>query len=281
MSQKEVFIIKASGKREPWNPHKLERSLRAAKASEELVREIVSHIEKDLRDGLRTSDIYAHAFSLLKRYDRPIAAQYSLRKAIAALGPSGFPFERFIAKILNAQGYRTRVGQIVQGFCVSHEVDVIAEKDDERILVEAKFHNSPETKSDVKVALYVAARFQDIEKLLAQKESREHFTHAWLITNTSFTSQAIQYGTCAGLALTGWNHPKGKTLQDLVQETETHPVTCLTTLTSVHKTQLLNEGIVLCGDVVRNTGTLSKMGLNRARIASVVEEGGRLCPITT
>src|SRR3972149_2770032 len=135
---KPISIIKASGERELWDSRKLERSLRAARAGEDLVREIVGHIEKDLRDGLRTSDIYAHAFSLLKRYDRPVAAQYSLRKAIAALGPSGFPFERFVAKILNAQGYRTKVGTIVRGFCVSHEVDVIAEKRDERILVEAK-----------------------------------------------------------------------------------------------------------------------------------------------
>lgn len=276
-----IFIIKASGEREEWDSHKLERSLRAAKASDELAREIIKHVEKDLRDGLRTSDIYAHAFSLLKLYDRPIAAQYSLRKAIGELGPSGFPFERFIAKILNAQGYQTRVGTIVQGFCVAHEVDVIAEKNDERILVEAKFHNSPEIRSDVKVALYVSARFLDIEKRLAHDESQGRFTHAWLITNTSFTSQAIQYGTCAGLALTGWNYPQGKTLQNLVQETQMHPITCLTTLSSAHKTQLLNEGVVLCRDVQKNTASLEQMGIGKTRITSIIHEVEQLCPVTT
>lgn len=274
-----IFIIKSSGERERWDSRKLERSLRAAKAGEDLVQEIVRHIEKDLRDGLRTSDIYAHAFMLLKRYDRPVAAEYSLRKSLALLGPSGFPFERFIAKLLEAQGYRTAVGRIVQGACVEHEVDVIAEKKDERILVEAKFHNSPEIKSDVKVALYVNARFQDIEKRLAREESRERFTHAWLITNTSFTSQAIKYGTCAGLALTGWNYPNGRTLQDLVQETATHPLTCLTTLTASQKSQLLNENIVLCRDILKDTSPLARMGMESARIAAVVREGERLCPI--
>jgi hypothetical protein len=146
-------------------------------------------------------------------------------------------------------------------------------------LVEAKFHNSPEIKSDVKVALYVAARFADIEKRLAREESHERFTHALLITNTSFTSQAIQYGTCASLALTGWNYPKGRTLQDLVQETQTHPITCLTTLTPAQKTQLLNDGVVLCQDIIKDTAPLARMGVSKARIASVVHEGEQVCPM--
>ncbi|OGZ07866.1 MAG: ATPase, partial [Candidatus Lloydbacteria bacterium RIFCSPHIGHO2_02_FULL_50_11] len=226
------------------------------------------------------NEIYAHAFSFLKRYDRPSAAQYSLRRAIAQLGPSGFPFERFVAKILNARGYHTKVGQIVRGFCIAHEVDVTAEKNDERILVEAKFHNSPEIRSDVKVALYVSARFADIEKRLAEEEPGERFTHAWLITNTHFTSQAIQYGSCSGLSLTGWNYPKGNTLQDIVQETQTHPITCLTTLTPAHKSQLLNEGVVLCQDILKDPAPLARIGINKTRIASVLKEGEQVCPVT-
>lgn len=275
-----MYIIKASGERELWNPQKLLRSLRAAKAGNELAQEIVRHIEKDLRDGLRTSDIYAHAFTLLKRYDRPIAAEYSLRKSLAELGPSGFPFERFVARLLDAGGYRTRVGRTIRGACVEHEVDVVAEKNDEVILVEAKFHNSSEIKSDVKVALYVAARFDDIAKRMRREEDApRRFTHAWLITNTNFTSQAIKYGACAGLALTGWNHPKGRTLQDLVQESQMHPVTCLTSLSSAQKTRLLEEGIVLCRDIVKDPGPLLKIGIPKTRVAAVVKEGERLCPI--
>jgi hypothetical protein len=162
---------------------------------------------------------------------------------------------------------------------VTHEIDVVAEKSDERILVEAKFHNSSEIKSDVKVALYVAARFLDIEKRIKEHEQGERFTHTWLITNTSFTSQAVQYGTCAGLALTGWNYPKGRTLQDLVQETQMHPITSMTTLTAQQKIQLLNEGIVLCQDILRDQSPLTRMGMAKSRIAAVVAEGEKLCPI--
>ena len=275
-----MYIIKSGGERELWDPNKLIRSLRAAKATDELVSEIVLHTEKDLKDGMRTNDIYQHAFELLKRYSRPVAAQYSLKRAILQLGPSGFPFERFIAEILKAEGYHTQVGIMVRGACVEHEVDVVAEKSDERILVEAKYHNSPDTKSDVKVALYVHARFQDIHKRLEESAAGVgYFTRAWLITNTSFTSQAIQYGTCAGLALTGWNYPKGHTLQDLVQRTQTHPITCLTTLTDNHKSALLESGIVLCRDILNDPKPLENIGLNKARIASIISEGTELCPI--
>ena len=280
MSLENVTIIKASGERELWDSQKLIRSLRAAKANDELVREITSHIEKDVEDGMRTNDIYEHAFALLKRYDRPVAAEYSLKKAILQLGPSGFPFERFVSKILEAQGYDTQVGVIVRGVCVEHEVDVVAEKPGERIVVEAKFHNSVEVKSDVKVALYVHARFQDIQKRFNVVDGEDpKYTRAWLITNTSFTSQAIQYGRCAGLALTGWNYPKGNTLQDLVQLTETHPVTCLTTLSDAQKNALLNEGIVLCHDIIRSPDVLEKIGMNKSSSAAVIAEGSGLCKL--
>lgn len=277
----DVLVKKISGEHEPWDPRKLERSLRAADASDEMIKEIITHIEKDLREGISTQDIYAHAFELLKRYSRPVAAQYSLRKAIMQLGPSGFPFEKFIAAILTAQGYVTRTGVIVQGACVPHEVDVIAEKIGERILVEAKYHNSIETKSDVKVALYVHARFQDIQKRLEVSAAGVgFFTRAWLITNTSFTSQAIQYAECADLALTGWNYPNGRTLQDIIQATQTHPLTCLTTLSPNHKTALLESGIVLCRDIINNPRPLENIGMNKARIALVLKEGAALCNIS-
>ena len=239
-----------TGERENWDRTKLERSLRFAKASDELIREIVLHIEKDLHDGMRTVDIYEHAFNLLKKYHRPAAAEYSIKRAILQLGPSGV--------------------------CVTHEVDVVAEKKDERILVEAKFHNSASIKSDVKVALYVHARFQDIQKRLDLEEQTERYTHAWLITNTEFTSQAIQYGSCVGLAMTGWNYPKGHTLQDLIQATQTHPVTCMTTLSDKQKIDLLNHGTVLVREVVDDSSRLAKIGIGKQQIASIVSEGKAL-----
>lgn len=280
MGVEPITIIKASGEREPWDQAKLIASLRASRASEALAADIAQHVEQDLRDGMRTTDIYQHAFELLRRTNPPVAAEYSLKRALMQLGPSGFPFERFIAEMLSAEGYRTSVGVMVQGACVEHEIDVIAEKSAERIMVEAKYHNSAENRSDVKVALYVHARFDDIRKRLESSAAGVGvFTKAWLITNTSFTSQAIRYAECVGLSLTGWNYPKGHTLQDLVQRTQTHPITCLTTLSDAHKRELLESGVVLCRDIVKDQSALAKMGINKSRISDIVTEGVALCPI--
>ncbi len=280
MDKDPIYIIKASGEKEQFDESKLIYSLRTARADQTLTRDIVDHIKQDLKDGMRTTDIYNHAFELLKRKNPPVAAEYSLKRALMQLGPSGFPFEKFIAEMLRAEGYTTSTGVIVQGECVEHEVDVVAEKSGERIMVEAKYHNSPDTKSDVKVALYVHARFEDIKKRFDHSAQKNNtFNKAWLITNTSFTSQAIQYANCAGLALTGWNYPKGHTLQDLVQRTQSHPLTCLTTLSDNHKKELLQTGVVLCRDIVKDTSILTKMGMNKSHIADIVTEGNQLCPI--
>lgn len=278
---REVTIIKADGETEVWDRSKLERSLRAAGADSPMIQSVVRHIERDLADGMSTYDIYRHAFALLKRMHRPIAAQYSLKKAILELGPSGFPFERFVAEILRHEGYRAKTGVTVRGMCVTHEVDVVAEKDDEIVLVEAKYHNNAGLKTDVKVALYVDARMKDIRKRLDKDEDghTKKLHRSWLITNTNFTSQAIQYGACAGLHLTGWNYPKGRTLQDLIQANAMHPITCLTTLTANDKRRLIENGKVLCRDLLTDLSDLHTLGFSKGKLDALAKESVALCSL--
>ena len=273
-----IEIMKQDGSKEPFDEGKLLRSLSSARVPETLASDILKHVTTDLREGMKTDDIYSHAFSILRKEYRPAAAQYSLKRAIMELGPSGFPFERFIARILEAEGYTTQVGVMVKGRCVEHEVDVIAEKEGERILIEAKYHNNLGTKTDVKVALYVDARMRDIAALEEAKEDNVYH-RSWLITNTSFTSQAIAYGRCAGLMMTGWNHPKGHTLEDLIRKARTHPVTALTTLTPAHKRELLDKGVVLCQDVLSRTDLLKSIGIGQKTIDDIIEEGSAVCTI--
>jgi hypothetical protein len=46
-----------------------------------------STIYSELKEGMTTSEIYGHAFSLLKKYHVSLAARYSLKQAIMDLGP--------------------------------------------------------------------------------------------------------------------------------------------------------------------------------------------------
>lgn len=273
-----MLVKKASGEVEPFSDAKLRRSLERVKASSAIIEDIVAHIRQEFTSGAKTQDIYRRAFSLLRKHERPAAARYSLKRAIMELGPTGHPFENLVGELLKLQGFSVEVATIVQGMCVSHEVDVVAERQGRLLMVESKFHNAQGLKSDVKVALYVQARFEDIHKRW-QKEphaSRE-FHEVWLVTNTKLTSDAIAYASCMKMKAIGWNYPGQGSLQDLIEQTGLHPLTCLTTLSRSNKRVLLDKGLVLCKDVVAHKNVLQSIGFNQQKIDQVEKEIVRLC----
>ncbi len=274
-----IWVIKTSGEQEQFSLTKLRRSLVRSGADDKTVEMVVGHLVPEIKNGMKTSTIYKHAFSLLKKSEYPVAIRYSLRKAVMELGPSGFPFEKFVAEVFRRKGYQAKTGAILPGFCVSHEVDVLMEKGDRHIFVECKFHNQQGIKSDVKIALYVHARFLDLQKAHTVKEhiSDPIIHEGWLITNTKLTSDAIAYANCAGLTIIGWDYPEGGNLQDLILETGVHPLTFLTTLTSQDKMNLLEQGVVMCLDIKKDPALLRALGFSEKKIKSVVDEVGRVC----
>lgn len=270
---KEIFVIKASGEKELFSDLKLRRSLEKAKASSVVVEKIVRHVRNKLKDGMKTSDIYRYAFSLLCKYDRFTANRYSLKQAIIELGPSGHSFEKLIGELLKTEGFSVEVGKIIQGICVSHEIDVVAEKNESHIMVECKFHNQPGIKSDVKIALYVQARFEDIQKQWQKQPNHsQKFHEVWLVTNTKLTSDATQYASCAGMKAIGWNYPIDGSLQSLIEKAGLHPLTCLTAISSAHKRLLLDKGLVLCREILENKNILQAIGLNELKIKQIKRE---------
>ncbi len=267
-----IFIVKADGTKEEFNPAKLENSLLRAGADHSTVDEIVTHVAGELKDGMSTSQIYKHAFFLLDKKQRPVATRYSLRRAIMDLGPSGFPFEDFIGHILREKGYEVLVGQMVLGGCVEHEVDVVAWNENKLIMAEAKFHNELGIKSDLKIALYVKARFDDLKENVFMYGKERKLDEGWLITNTKFSTTAIHYAECKGLVLIGWNYPKQGNLQDMIVDSGLHPITCLTTLTGSQKKMLLARGIVLCKNIKEDESVLRSLGINKEKSNKIIEE---------
>lgn len=269
-------IIKSDGRSMRFSRKKVQTSLQRAGASEALAREISVEVEEHLHKGMSTGDIYDIAFRLLKhKKERPIAARYSLKRAIQALGPTGFPFERFIGELLKRHGYKVEIGKTVQGYCVPHEVDVEAVKGDKHIFVECKFHNQLHTQTDVKVPLYIQSRFKDIEKEIVNEGDTHTMHFPWIVTNTGFTKSAIAYASCMGMVLIGWRYPKGRGIERLVEDIGLHPVTALTTLNKQQKTALLKRNIVLCIDVTAYQ--LKKIGVSKEKIESVLKEIKGIC----
>lgn len=272
-----IYIIKSDGVRELFDREKLLRSLRKIGTEKSLADLIVAKVEADLTDGHTTKEIYRQAFSLLKKHQRPVALRYSLKRAIAELGPSGFPFEKFVAEIFKAQGYKTLTDQIVLGTCVPHEIDVVAYNDKELIMTEAKFHTDFGNHSDLKVALYIKARFEDLQNGIFKYGGQERkLTKGMLITNTNFSSTAIQYGECARLNMVGWNYPRNNNLHNMIEGLNLVPITVLTTLTQSDKKMFLANDIVLSKQL-GDFGLLKSYGFADEKASDIVKEVYDLC----
>ncbi|NQV88224.1 MAG: restriction endonuclease [Parcubacteria group bacterium] len=271
MTQTKTLIVKGNGEKEFFDAEKLESSLVRSGASPETINEIVAHIG-ELKDGMSTSQIYKHAHFLLIKIEKKAASRYSLRRAVMDLGPSGFPFENFIGEIMREKGFTVETDKIVMGECVAHEIDVIAYNENKLIMMEAKFHNELGIKSDLKVALYVKARFDDLKEKKYFYGKERNLDEGWLITNTKFTSTAIQYGVCCGLKMVGWNYPLKGNLQDMIEDGDLHPITCLTNLGQHHTNELFGRGVVLCKTILENTDILKDVGLKDFEISKIQEE---------
>lgn len=275
-----ITITKADGKRELFEESKLIESLKNAGGSDEIVADVVDHVGRHMYDGMPTSEIYSHAFKLLRQHSMPLAVKYSLRRALSELGPDGFPFEKYISKIFQAWGYETMTDQTVLGVCVAHEVDVVAWNKEKLVMIEAKFHNELGMKSDLKVALYIKARFDDLRgNMFNYGGIVRKLDEGWLVTNTKFTDQAIRYGECQGLRMVGWNYPHKGNLQDIIEELRLHPFTCLMTLNNTHKRELLKKGVVLCTDIFNNPKILLTLGMKPDEIKGVLTEIKEVCGI--
>lgn len=254
-----MTITKASGEQCPFSEDKLRNSLLRSGAASEVVDSIIKQIIPQLYNGISTTAIFNLAFRLLKQRRKGPAAKYKLKNALMELGPTGFPFEQFIARVFQKMGFETQTGQILDGKCVQHEVDVVAQRDSERLLAECKFHQQKGTLCDVKIPLYIHARFSDIEMQLQQEDAKASFFTGWLVTNTKFSKDAIAYGTCAGLRLLGWDFPGKESLRRLIDRYGLHPLTCLTTLTRQEKQLLLEKKIVLCSELLLNDTLLTNI----------------------
>lgn len=277
MSQ--IHITKASGEKDVFDRNKLLRSLTRSGASEETALKVAEKVEGDLQEGMSTRKIYRNAFRLLRKKSIFVASQYKLKQAVMQLGPSGYPFERFIGKIFTNLGYETQVSQLLNGVCVKHEVDLVARKNRELILGECKFRNQQGSKTDVKVALYFHSRFNDVVGAI---NAGKH-THlrdgdgpidfqGWIVTNAKFTQDAITYAKCTGLNLMGWDYPSDGNLFARIRETGILPVTLLTTLSRTDLDRVLAENIVLCRDLMANIDVLDKLGVDKVRKRRVLVE---------
>jgi hypothetical protein len=259
--KKEIFVINLRGEREPFSFKKVYQSARNVGASKEMALEIAKEIEGEVFNGISTSQIFDRVFELLFKKSPQSAVKFNLKKAMGKLGPTGFPFEKFVAKIFESEGFEVKTNQIIPGFCVSYEIDFVAKtlsvfkaslsgaKRENLVYIgECKFRQEPGGRVDLKAALANYARFLDIEKGKFLNSKMKY--KSILVTNTKFTSEAIKYSECVGVELLGWKYPKGGGLEFLIEKNKLYPVTILPSATSQITKELISQGIVLVRDVL-------------------------------
>ena len=270
-------VIKSSGEKVKFSLDRLRASLSKSGADKQTVNQIIDKVQEELYDGISTKEIYNRAFALLKKKGSYLASKYKLKKAIYELGPTGYPFERFISAILKYSGYETRVSEIMQGQCVTHEIDVVANKNGTTTVIECKFHSEEGRNCNVKVPLYIVSRFKDVKSHWDSKPQDTKLDEGWVVTNTRFTEDALQFGKCIGLYLLSWDYPKNDGLRDRIDRLGLYPITTSTLLTNREKQFLLSRDVVLCKDLIGDVFFLDHLGISETRKSKILNEIKLLC----
>lgn len=259
-----VDVIKRDGTRVPFEKKRLKQSLSNAGASKKVIEEIANTIDTQLKEGDTTDFIYKKAFSMLGEREKTTATRYSLRSSIFSYGPTGFPFEKFIGRLFERKGYSVEFNKEIKGRCVSHEVDVLAKGTKGDIAMEVKFQSRTDLRIDLKTALYVHSRFRDLKSAKRVFFPSTRNRKCILITNSKFTSRAIQYAECSGMDMIGWGYPKNNGIEKVIEQAGAHPITCLPTLTTKLAKVFFENNIIICADL-KNT--------NQDKLISMVRDG--------
>ncbi|MFZ1075339.1 MAG: ATP cone domain-containing protein [Minisyncoccia bacterium] len=270
-------ITKADGTTETFDPVRLAHSLERAGAGAHSAERIAGSITQMIVPGISSKEIYSRAFSMLRREARPVAARYALRRAMLDLGPTGHPFEDFISHLYTAEGWKVETRKIMQGKCVRHEVDFYASHPDnnEYLAAELKYHNDPGYKTDLKTALYVKSRFDDIFNC-DSASSTCTIDRGILVTNTKFTTEAIAYAECSGVELLGWGYPENDNLYVRMVRSKVYPITALTELSQAEKKLLIEHEVIAVDEITRDRSTLDVLHLSPARVGEILAEADGL-----
>lgn len=276
----EIFIVNSLGEREPFSWRKVYQSAVRVGAQKALAKHIASQIEKEVYNNIRTSEIFKKVREYLYQDFPKGAMRFSLKEAMRKLGPSGFPFEKYISEIFKRLGFAVQINQHLPGKCVLHEIDLLAKMDKQLLIGECKFHSLPGSRVDLKVTLATYARYLDLNtgNFFKKGSLKKLKIRPMLITNTKFTSEAIRYAECMKIDLLGWRYPIDRGLEYVIESNKFYPITILPSL----KSDVLNvcgqEQIMLAQDLlsIDINKCAKKAGISEKRLISFKEDAETL-----
>ena len=202
---KEIFVIKYNGKRQLYDRQKVLSSILHSGVQKNKVLEILKKIEGKLYNNISSKELYQIVSREIEKYGlKQHSRTYRLREALSRLDSSDF--EKFIKAFLEKGGFKCIWNQKIQGYCIDHQVDVIAEKNNETFFVEVKKHKNFHRDSGLGTVTELWARLEDLQKGFKNGKTDINIANAWLITNTKFSDYAKKYSNCKGMKLLGWRY---------------------------------------------------------------------------
>ncbi len=223
-----IEIINLRGEKENFSSRKIYESAKRAGADPALAKKIADRLKREVYSGIKTSDIFKRVKELLKKEDFKTALRFSLKEGMRKLGPTGFPFEKYIGSIFSSLGFEVKLNLQIPGRCCVYEIDFLARKNKLLYIGECKYRNKGGEKVDSGIALENYARFLDLKEGTYFKNKKE--LKSIIVTNTKFTTKTINYSKCVGIELLGWKYPPKKSLENIVEEGKLYPITILPSL---------------------------------------------------
>jgi hypothetical protein len=272
---KKIYIINKRGEKEPFSEKKVYNSARKVGASNKLAKEIATTIRKKVYPGMTTNEIYDQVEEMLEKEYPKGGIRFRLKEAMMSLGPSGFPFEKYIRGVLQELGFEVNINQFIKGSCVTHEIDVLAKEKKYCLIGECKYHTIPGGRVDLKIGLHHYARYLDIQVGdYFKKKLKNLKPRPIIITNSKFTSKLLKYAECVGLDLLGWKYPRGTGLEYIIETEKFYPITILPSFKDGLLEVFSQQGLMLAQDLlaIDPEKYSKKLGISKRKISALKKE---------
>jgi hypothetical protein len=254
----EIRVKKADGSLQLFDREKVARTCLRMGANKHAADEIAEKVERRLYDGISSAKILQIIFQFMRRHKPTVGNIFDLRKGLSLMTPKP-EFEVFVQALLARSGFEVSPNRLLNGKCVEHEVDAIARKDGFTFFVEAKHHSRYHTPTGLDESRIARAVLEDVVEGFALGKSDLKIDRAMIVTNTRYSSQALQYGACRNILQIGWSSPKNQGLQRLISGRNLFPLSCLRGLSMDFRLKLALSGIVLFEQLIKeDTRSLSR-----------------------
>ncbi len=257
-----IYVVKANGQRVPFDHSKVVATCIRAGASEKLANFVANKVLHQIRNGTSTKKVYKLVLKAFgtNELGQIVQHRYRLKESLMRLGPAGFRFENFMARILQDSGYQIQgLREKFEGQCVQHEIDIAAfsSNDKKMYLIECKYHNLPGIFTGLKESLYTHARFLDLST---------HFDKEMLVCNTKVSKEVITYAACIGQKVISWRYPPDQSIEKMIEEKNLYPLTLLP-LSQRELVVFSDNNIMVVKDLIADTNQLAaKTGISYDRI---------------